>query len=149
MGGGGLGGAATPGTAHQGESSRRAEGPGQWARVSEAMSRRAASYQAKITGRPGWVYKVNGVKFDGYSNGVLQEAKGPGYASFVKDGKFQRWFHGRAGLVDQGQRQEGAAGGRPITWSVAEEPAAHAIEDLFDQANIVGIDVVHVPAGEL
>jgi hypothetical protein len=38
------------------------------------------------------VYRVNGVKFDGYANGVLQEAKGPGYAQFVRNGEFQPWF---------------------------------------------------------
>lgn len=94
----------------------------------------------------GWVDKVNGVKFDGYSNGVLQEAKGPGYASFVKEGRFQRWFHGRSGLVEQAQRQASESGGTPIIWSVAEAPAADAVDYLFDQAGIVGIDVVHVPA---
>jgi hypothetical protein len=53
------------------------------------MSRRAARYQQQISGRPVdeayWVggthSKAGGVKFDGFQDGVLLEAKGPGYAN--------------------------------------------------------------------
>jgi len=42
------------------------------------MSARAAAYQEQITGQAiGSVYRVNGVKFDGFADGVLQDAKGP------------------------------------------------------------------------
>lgn len=102
--------------------------PGAWATANESMSERAAAYQEQITGAsPGSVYEVNGVKFDGYSDGysdgVLEEAKGPGYANFVKDGEFVGWFQGEEGLVSQAESQLRAAGGTPITWSVAEPQA--------------------------
>ncbi len=111
------------------------------------MSARAAGYQEQITGRAGSVYEVNGVNFDGYSNGVLQEAKGPGYASFVKNGQFQPYFNGAQSLVDQAERQLAAARGTPITWSVAESSTATAIENLFAENGISGINVVYVPPG--
>ena len=121
-------------------------GPGAWGSAAEAMSGRAAAYQSQITGRAaGSVYRVNGVKFDGFANGVLQEAKGPGYAKFVRNGQFQPWFSGADGLASQAQRQLSAAGGTPITWSVAEADAATAINNLFVSRGISGIDVVHVP----
>lgn len=95
----------------------------------------------------GSLYRVNGVKFDGFANGVLQEAKGPGYAKFVKDGKFRSWFNGADKLAVQAERQLGAAGGTPITWSVAEAPAAGAISQLFEARGSIGINAVHVPTG--
>ena len=122
-------------------------GPGAWGSASESMSARAAAYQEQITGRAaGSVYRVNGVKFDGYSDGVLQDAKGPGYANFVKDGTFEPWYSGSADLVAQAQRQLAAAGGTPIEWSVAEPEAAVAIRNLLASEGISGIKVVNVPA---
>jgi len=59
-------------------------GPGVWRIVNEEMSERAAAYQTQITGRPAnESYTVKGVKFDGYSAGMLLDAKGPGYAQWV------------------------------------------------------------------
>lgn len=121
-------------------------GPGAWGTAAESMSSRAAAYQARITGRSaGSVYNVNGVKFDGFANGVLQEAKGPGYARFVSNGQFRPWFSGADSLASQAQRQIGAAGGTPITWSVAEADAVTAINNLFVSRGISGINVMHVP----
>lgn len=78
------------------------------------MSARAAAYQEQITGRAaGPVYRVNGVNFDGYTDGVLQEAKGPGYANFVENGDFQPWYRGANALAEQATRQLAAAGGTP------------------------------------
>lgn len=91
------------------------------------------------------MYRVNGVKFDGFARGVLQEAKGPGYANFVKDGRFQPWYNGADSLVSQAQRQLAAAGGTPITWSVAESNAVTAINNLFADRGISGINVVLAP----
>lgn len=52
-------------------------GPGRWENVDEGMSARAREYQERITGVTSkQTYKVNGVKFDGYDNG-LQDARGP------------------------------------------------------------------------
>lgn len=112
------------------------------------MSARAAAYQEQITGRAAsQSYVVNGVKFDGYSGGVLQDAKGPGYAWAVKNGQFIPRYHGAQDLLDQAQRQVAAAQGAPITWSVAEENTATAIENLFGRNGIYGINVEYVPPG--
>jgi len=111
------------------------------------MSDRAAAYQEQITGHdPSEGYVVDGVKFDGYQDGVLQDAKGPGYAQFVdSDGEFQPWYRGANALASQATRQLAAAGGAPITWSVAEEPAVEAIDNLFAARGISGINIIYVP----
>ncbi|MEA1649361.1 Tox-REase-5 domain-containing protein [Nitrospirillum sp. BR 11164] len=121
------------------------KGPGFWKSVNESMSERASSYQAQITGRPGEAYMVDGVKFDGFADGTLLDAKGPGYASFVKDGKFRSFFRGQDSLLDQALRQTRAADGTPITWHVAEPEAATAMRNLLKQNDIEGITVVHTP----
>ena len=122
------------------------EGPGVFVNVNEAMSPRAAAYQAQITGRNiGDVYLVDGVKFDGYKGGTLVDAKGPGYAKFVKDGGFRSWFSGASDLVDQAERQLSVAGQLPVTWHVAEAPAALAIRRLLESNGLGAIRVVHTP----
>ncbi len=117
---------------------------GSWVRAAESMSARAAAYQARF-GRVGEVFRVNGVKFDGIVNGVLQEAKGPGYATFVRNGAFQPWFRGADALVSQAQRQIAAADGAPIQWHFAEEIAANATRALFNREGITGIQVLFTP----
>jgi len=124
-----------------------ASGPGRWATAREAMSARAAAYQAQISGRAaGEVYLVNGVKFDALVGGTLREAKGPGYAGFVKDGKFVEWFEGADSMVDQAARQIGAAGATPIEWHIAEEEAAQAIRKLLAaDPRTSGVKVLYTP----
>jgi filamentous hemagglutinin len=109
------------------------------------MSERAAAYQAQITGRTGQSYVVNGVKFDGVGAQGLLDAKGPGYATFVRNGQFRPWFNGAEDLVAQAQRQIAAANGTAITWHVAEAEAATAIQNLLRSRGIQGITVVHTP----
>ena len=59
-------------------------GPGVWERVNESKSGRARMYQEAVTGVPSEIsYRVNGVKFDGFKNGTLIDAKGPGYERFL------------------------------------------------------------------
>lgn len=48
-------------------------------------------------------------------------------------------------MVDQAERQLAAAGGTPITWSVAEQPVVGAINSLFARNGISGINVMYVP----
>lgn len=110
------------------------------------MEERDAVYQEQITGvPPGEAYWVDRVKFDGFAGGVLQEAKGY-YAQFLgSDGRFLSWFEGGDGMVAQAERQLVAAGGTPITWSVAEPEVAQAIRELFAENGIGGIKVVYVP----
>ena len=115
--------------------------------VTEAMSRRSAEYQTKITGLPvGQAHELNGVKFDGFKDGILLEAKGPGYANFVKDGKFATWWEetGLKGLLEQARRQQTAAQGRRIQWHFAEEEPARLIKELFKKRTI-NIEVVVTP----
>jgi hypothetical protein len=96
------------------------QGPGAWAPVKETMSARAAAYQMQITGHDVTQgYLVNGVKFDGFANGVLTDAKGY-YAQFVSNGEFVPWFSGQQSLVSQAQRQLAAAGNSPVQWVFAE-----------------------------
>jgi hypothetical protein len=126
---------------------RRVRGPGKWQNARESMSPRAARYQKQITGAPpGKVYKVGDVKFDGYKNGTLLDAKGPGYEWAVKNGQFIRKYKGAESLLDQAQRQVRAANGTPIRWEVAEAKTVEAIRNMFRKNGITGIDVVHTPA---
>jgi len=123
-------------------------GPGQWQPVKESMSRRAARYQEQISGRPvNESYITRGVRFDGYKDGVLLEAKGPGYANkFNKDLSSKRWFaKGSQNLIEQARRQLRAANGNPIRWHVAEAKAADAIRKLLTGKNILQIEIVHTP----
>jgi hypothetical protein len=128
--------------------SAQAQGPGQWSPVKESMSRRAARYQEQISGRPaGESYVTRGVRFDGYKDGVLLEAKGPGYANkFTAGLDPQKWFtQGAHSLLEQALRQLKAARGVPIRWHVAEAKAAKAIRKLLEREQVHGIEVVHTP----
>jgi hypothetical protein len=120
--------------------------PGRMGLANESMSARAAAYQEQITGEDvGLAYRIGNVKFDGYSNGVLQDAKGEGYAWAVKNGEFIPNYEAAQGIVEAAERQVAAANGTPITWSVAEEPVVGAIDNLFADNGIAGINVVYVP----
>jgi filamentous hemagglutinin len=118
---------------------------GEWQAVNETMSARAAAYQTQVTGRTGQAFVVNGVKFDGVAMQGLIDAKGPGYAAFVRNGEFQPWFNGADDLLSQARRQLAAANGTPITWHVAEAEAATAIENLLQSRGVQGVTVVHTP----
>ncbi len=89
---------------------------------------------------------VNGVKFDGFKDRILLEAKGPGYVKFVKDDKFRDWFTKVPEILEQARRQSVAAHGVPIVWHVADPEAAGAIRKLLKEEEIFGISVVHTIA---
>jgi hypothetical protein len=121
------------------------------------MSKRAARYQEQISGQPAseayWVggvdRKSGGIKFDGFENGVLLEAKGPGYANKFDDKLApKKWFapSGAQQLLDQADRQFKAAPDIPIRWHVAEKKAADAIRELLRKAGLERVEVVHTPA---
>ncbi|WP_255427332.1 Tox-REase-5 domain-containing protein [Corallococcus sp. AB045] len=132
------------------------KGPGQWAPTNEAMSPRARRYQEQITGHTAdeayWVggtsTKAGGVKFDGFRDDVLLDAKGPGYAAFFnEDLSPKNWFisSGKADeLVTQGMRQVRAVRGMGIRieWHVAEKHAADSIRKLLEGNNVTGITVI-------
>ncbi len=137
-------------------SGQPAQGPGQWGPAHESMSPRAARYQEQISGRPAseayWVggkdHKSGGVKFDGFEDGVLLEAKGRGYANkFNDDLTPKKWFapSGAKEILEQARRQLQLAGSTRIRWHVAEEKAADAIQKLLQNGNISGIEVVFTP----
>jgi hypothetical protein len=121
-------------------------GAGAFTTVNESMKPRAAAYQTQITGNPVEIgYVVDGVKFDGYAGGTLLDAKGPGYARFVRNGEFQPFFEGADDLVLQAQRQLAVARGTPIRWDFAEEEARGATDVLFQRNGISGIDLAFTP----
>nr|WP_255203691.1 Tox-REase-5 domain-containing protein [Myxococcus sp. AM011] len=135
-----------------------AKGPGQWGPVKESMSPRARRYQEQITGHSAddayWVggmsTQAGGVKFDGVKDGVLLEAKGPGYDKFFDDLDPKAWFRhsGAKSLADQAERQSMMVRGMgiPIEWHVAESRAAEAISLLLERRSIKGIKVIYTPA---
>ena len=121
--------------------------PGVWEKTNEAMSEASRNYQKFITGASdGMVYKVNGVKFDGFKNGMLIEAKG-NYSQFVnkKTGEFQKWFSGKDSLVSQANRQINAANGTKIQWFFNDETSLNAVKNLFSKENITDIELIFKP----
>ncbi|WP_244227355.1 Tox-REase-5 domain-containing protein [Corallococcus aberystwythensis] len=135
------------------------QGPGQWGPAKESMSTRARRYQEQITGHSAddayWVGGVGknsgGVKFDGFKEDVLVEAKGPGYANkFLDTLDPKSWFEptGAKGLLDQALRQRDSVLGTGIAieWHVAEEGAAKAIRKLLQDNKVYEITVIHTPA---
>jgi hypothetical protein len=135
-------------------------GPGKWGPAEEGgASGNARAYQEQITGHSYdeayWVggvgKKSGGTKFDGFKDGVLLEAKGPGYANKFQDNLApEPWFKdtGAQGLIEQAERQRERVRGMgiPIEWHVAEKKAADAIRLLFESNEIEGIKVIHTPA---
>jgi hypothetical protein len=121
-------------------------GPGRWVSESTAgWSERAKRYQEQITGhRAGEAYELNGVRFDGFSDGVLLEAKGPGYSWAIRNGRFRDGFRGATEMLDEVRRQLVAARGITIKWHIAEADVADAIKRLFLEHGI-DIDVIFTP----
>jgi RHS repeat-associated protein len=132
-----------------------AGGPGYWARPDppERLSETSKRYQEQITHRSSdEVYAVDDpatgrpVKFDGYWDGALLEAKGPGYDRFLNaGGKYEQWFRGRDGLLEQAHNQSRAARGGRLVWHFAELAAAQATRALLQSNGISGIDIFHTP----
>jgi len=132
-------------------------GPGKWVRATEYMESPARRYQSQITGAPeGWVYRVfygpgpdDYVDFDGFVNGVLREAKGPGYLDFFKKGgRPEEWFRGAQAMLKQAERQLKAANGVPVEWHFAEREVADAMRKAFNSKRLDEIKVVHSPPAQ-
>jgi hypothetical protein len=110
--------------------------------VAESMSPRAAKYQLQVTGTPaGQAFFRNGVKFDGFKNGTLLDAKGPGYGELINGRLADRIA---MNVLDQAERQISAAGATPIEWIVAEKDFAIGLKSFFSDNNI-NIAVSWVP----
>jgi hypothetical protein len=132
-------------------------GPGEWGPAQEAKEPGPArDYQEYITGHTAdeayWVggvgKKSGGTKFDGFKDGVLIEAKGPGYLNKFEDNLNPKyWFKltGAQDLIEQARRQcERVRGtGFRIEWYVAEKKTKAAIEKLFEGKDFREITVIH------
>ena len=111
------------------------------------MSQHSRNFQNHVTGsKNGMVYEVRGVRFDGFRNGTLLEAKG-NYSQFVNKntGQFHGWFNGRQSLVNQANRQLSAANGKPIQWHFNDATSMNAVKKLFKSENITGIEFILNP----
>ena len=150
--GGGAGGAlfarapaAEPAALNALNSAAKASGvTGKWVNVVESMSERAIAFQELVSGgiKAGASFLRNGVKFDflDVARKVLIDAKGPGYANFVKaDGTFYNWFEGAKAMVEQAKRQKTAANGLKIEWVFKEQKALDATKALFKDKNVTWI----------
>ncbi|MFY2560695.1 Tox-REase-5 domain-containing protein [Corallococcus terminator] len=135
-----------------GQSASPSRGPGQWKPANESMKPAARRYQEQISGHTADdAYWVGEVKFDGYKDEILLEAKGPNY-----DNKFtdqldpEYWFRptGAKRMIEQAKRQRDIVRGQNIRieWHVAEKKSADAIRILLERAGINEISVVHTPA---
>lgn len=128
-------------------------GPGRWVEVNESMSERASAYQAQVTGAPkGAAYRVKGrgeeADFDGFKDGVLLEAKGPGYAQFIDEQmKPRSFFEGAKKMLEQARRQFKVARGVPVRWIVAEEELAVVLRKMFRSAQLK-IEVIRIPPAQ-
>ncbi|MER7660757.1 ricin-type beta-trefoil lectin domain protein [Streptomyces sp. NPDC096193] len=127
-------------------------GPGQWKAENESMKPAALAYQTRITGVPaGMVYRLTAdtksgwVKFDGFKNGTLLDAKN-GYLGLIdpKTGKFYKWYKSAA---EEAQRQNKAfeRHGIPIVWHCSEAGSVPAFKAMLKDENITSITVVHTP----
>ncbi|MGI4823597.1 MAG: polymorphic toxin-type HINT domain-containing protein [Janthinobacterium lividum] len=120
---------------------------GKWLQTTETMSAKAASYQEQITGRAASEsYLLNGVKFDGKVGNTLIDAKSAGgYVKALdsKTGLFKPWFRGAQGLIDQANRQLGAAKGANIEWHFESQAVRDATQKLFDRAGVTGINLLY------
>jgi hypothetical protein len=128
------------------------KGPGTWETVTPTGSERSRLYQQQVTGQPATrIYKVYEVEFDGFENGVLLEAKGPGYASFIEANGQPRSWYKDMGKFDEMMRQAtrqshtAARVGLPLRWHVAEAELAAFLRQQFRNRNLHNIEVVHTP----
>lgn len=138
-------------------------GPGEWIEANRGgMSERAKEYEEQVSGAPaGTEYEVpregeNPVKFDGWDaeandgDGLLIEAKGPGYESFLdkKTGEFDPRFGAGKDISEQLDRQFQAAqqAGKEVEWRVAEPRVAEEIERMVAERGYGDvINVEYVP----
>ncbi|MER5603712.1 virulence factor, partial [Streptomyces sp. NPDC002265] len=131
-------------------------GPGTWIAETEGMSQADRAYEQLVTeGVPSGIsYKVPAswrksgyVKFDGYQNGTLIDAKNQKLTDrmFTPEGKLQKWV---TEPVKQAKDQARAAGDVPIIWYVSDERTATAFTYMMADEDIKGITVVfrHGPA---
>ncbi|MGW2571097.1 RICIN domain-containing protein [Streptomyces sp. NPDC001537] len=126
-------------------------GPGKWVFTNEKGKRaRAIAYEFQVTGLPeGFGYKIlntpnfkGELKFDGFKNGVLLEAKGPGYSDILKfrPNLVQEDF------VTQAEKQVAAAPSTRIEWHIAERDVFEKVQKLFaENDQLKRVKVIYSP----
>ncbi|WP_369393024.1 Tox-REase-5 domain-containing protein [Streptomyces sp. CG1] len=126
-------------------------GPGKWMPETEGMSQADRAYEQRMTnGAPGALsYKVVNpetgkyVKFDGYQNGTLIDAKNQNLEKLIgKDGKLLPFVKDP---IEQALRQSAAAGKVPVVWYVSNEQTATAFRYMMADNGIKNITVVFKP----
>ncbi len=127
-----------------------AGGPGQWKHKKFAGSEEARRYQEQISGRSAdEVYFIGEVEYDGFTQGVLKEAKGSSYVKFFEpNGKPANWYRASGKfeeLMSQAERQSSAAGGLALEWHVAEHELINILRTHFKRAGIENIQLIHTP----
>ncbi|RKH55124.1 Tox-REase-5 domain-containing protein [Corallococcus llansteffanensis] len=122
-------------------------GPGRWKPARESIEETARRYQAQITHEPeGFVYEIDDVKFDGFNEEALLEAKGPGYEKFLDQAVEQGgWFEGFSDMVRQARRQLRVARGFPMEWHFAEQKVADYMRALFKRNGLGRVPVLFTP----
>jgi hypothetical protein len=144
-----TGGLILLGTLSAGSSSPRPNsGPGRWRSVArrdgpslEHQARMSGQQINRVNGRA-YIdeYEVNGVMFDDFQNGRLIDYKDD-YSNFIdpNTGEFRTWFRGKGELIQEANRQVGAANGIPVEWYVGQDQL-----DAFQAAlgNIPGLTVL-------
>lgn len=127
-------------------------GPGRWFTEKEAMEAADAAYQRAVTGGvpEGFVYKVPAstpsgfVKFDGYKNGTLLDAKNLHYPdNFINPSTGKLRFPTKeTGTM---KKQVEAANGVPVVWYVNNERTADALRLWASDNDVQGIEFVFRP----
>ncbi|WP_455711519.1 RICIN domain-containing protein [Streptomyces luteogriseus] len=127
-------------------------GPGKWVFSNEkGKSARAIAYEYQVTGVPdGFGYKIlntpnvkGELKLDGFRNGALLEAKGPGYSDILKfrPNLVQEDF------VSQAEKQVAAAPKTPVEWHIAERDVFEKVQKLFaENDKLKRVKVIYTPA---
>lgn len=123
-----------------------AGGPGAWTdKGKNNGSARSQVYEEEMTGVPiENSYYVDGVEFDGYEDGVLIDAKGPGYAHLIG----HDWNTVEDELIDTANRQARAAARTrtPIEWRIAEPELAAHLHKLQERGRFSpSIRIIQVP----
>ena len=128
-------------------SPKNVSGPGAWEQANESMPEFSRKYQKYITGADdGMLYKVDGVKFDGFKDGALLEVKGNHTGLVDKvTGKFHKWVAEDKGFVSQARRQLEVANGTPVKWYFNDSVSMNAFIKLFEENGITGIEYILKP----
>lgn len=136
---------STPRSTPKPPAPHKSPGPAESKKSQNTCQTAPAAYQEQISGLPkGTAYVVKRVKFDGYRNDILLEAKGPGYQNFVRNGTFRAWYNRASDHVSQARNQLQVAHGTPIEWIVAEEAAIPAFQKLLEREGLSRIALKHV-----